>query len=218
MLVLADLHADAAGLEAVLTKAAADGWDECLLLGDLVGYGPEPDVLLDMVDGLSIRAAVRGNHEDMLAQLRRGEAATARPDVTAPLELALTQLSADRLDWLERLPDTAVTDDWHAVHAAPRRQEYLISRVLARQNEAHMQRDLVFFGHTHVPMVFHKPQGGDWTARPMNRPENRLRMMPGDRLMINPGSTSRNRDHGGGRSYATFDSDSGDILIRRFAS
>jgi hypothetical protein len=79
-LVLADVHADLEALDRVLADAAG-GWDRLLLLGDLVGYGHAPAEVVDRLRALEPAAAVRGNHEAMLAALRAGR----RPRAVAPI-------------------------------------------------------------------------------------------------------------------------------------
>ena len=72
LLLLSDIHAYADALERVLRDAEGD-WDEAVVLGDIVGYGPEPVRALERVRDLPRRAAILGNHEAMLFRLLDGE-------------------------------------------------------------------------------------------------------------------------------------------------
>ena len=62
-LVLSDIHANIDALEAVLAAASSNAWDRVMVLGDLVGYGAEPNAVVDRVRALNPVAVIRGNHD-----------------------------------------------------------------------------------------------------------------------------------------------------------
>ncbi len=205
-LVLSDIHADAAGLERALEAAANPGWDEVLVLGDLIGYGSEPRRTLELLSGLNVRATIIGNHENMLSKLQAGADLRLSPHILQPLEQCLRELSADELEMLTSLPDEAAGEGWQAVHGSPRsRFSYVLSSVDARLAEPHMSADLCLIGHTHLPGVFQLEQPCRWRHRPARLEKQSWELPAGSRFILNPGSVFLNRDHMRGGSYGLLD-------------
>lgn len=216
LLVISDIHADAASLERVLADAARRGWDEALFLGDAVGYGNEPGAAVALLRSLPLRAGVRGNHEAMLNELRSGRRLRAGRKVTGMLTRHLQGLSDDDLDFLDRLGEGHLDDRWGAVHGSLREpSEYLISVPVARANAGHMERDVYFVGHTHVPGAYLQRPDGPWGARSFNSAEGSLRLPEGSRAFLNPGSVSLPRDRIPGSGYAIFDEESREFTVYR---
>ena len=201
MLVLSDIHADAAGLQAVLDHAGEAGWDELVLLGDLIGYGSQPAEILAMLQALPVRAAVTGNHERMLADLRAGQELRMSRAVLAGLERCLQELDAAQLDWLEALPEVARLPGVQVIHGSPAGVfDYVLSARDARIAEPHLLEPLCLIGHSHLPGIFLK-EAGAWSARPARRAEHTWQLSEGTTAILNPGSVLLNRDRTGGRSY-----------------
>jgi predicted phosphodiesterase len=72
-LILTDIHANLEALETVLSDAQARGYDETLVLGDLVGYGADPNAVVERVRALQPTAIVRGNHDKVAFGLDQAE-------------------------------------------------------------------------------------------------------------------------------------------------
>jgi predicted phosphodiesterase len=218
LLVISDVHADARALEAVLEDADRRGWDRALFLGDAVGYGDEPGAALALLRSLDMQAGVSGNHEAMLAELREGRMRGISGAVTASLADNLRQLAPDDLGFLDRLEQLHLADDWGAVHGAPReRFEYLISVPVARANAGHMERDLYFVGHTHVPGAYLETPDGDWQVRGFTTNEGTVRIPRGARAFLNPGAISLPRDTIPGSSYGIYDDETREFTVFRRA-
>ncbi len=216
LLVLSDIHADAEGLEEVLAAAASEGWQQVLLLGDLVGYGSGPARTLELLAGLDVLASVGGNHEQMLGDLRAGAALRLQDAVLRPLQLCIQQLDASQLDYLTGLPDRASFAGWQALHGGPEsRFDYLLSAVDLRRAEPHLATGLTLVGHTHVPGMFLRGEAGRWQVRPARREVSHWQFEPGAQAVLNPGSVFRNRDSAGGRSYGILDLDEYSFTVHR---
>src|SRR5918993_638960 len=101
-LVLTDIHANLEGLEACLANAATYGYDRLLVLGDIVGYGPDPNAVIDRIRELAPAAIVRGNHDKVAMGLNQAEGfhAAARAAATWMLEM----LTPSNREWLIALP------------------------------------------------------------------------------------------------------------------
>jgi len=207
LLLLSDIHAAEAALERVLADAERRGWDRLVFLGDAVGYGAEPEAVLQRLISLRPLVALQGNHELMLLQLLAGEEVHAVPDIIRVLEGHAAALSDASLAFIRGLPLEHLNGDWAAVHGGLRDPwEYIISIPAARANLPHMRRPLYFVGHTHVPGAFlHHVESGRWQARAFRSAENRLQLPEGARAFINPGAVGKARDGLPGAAYAIYD-------------
>lgn len=163
--LLSDLHANLRALDACLAHAAEAGATHHALLGDLVGYGPEPAAVLDRVMELAGAGAIvlRGNHDDA-ARAPAGEARTAE-DLSAQWTHA--QLAPAHLAFLAGLPLTARVEDALLVHASahePQQWEYVDRPALARRCLAAAEADWdvrrVFCGHVHEQKLYYHGADG----------------------------------------------------------
>ncbi len=137
-LVLSDIHANIAALDAVL--AAAPAVDEIWHLGDVVGYGPEPDAVVARLGELGA-LGVRGNHD--AAAVGGDEIESFNVDARRAMEWTRAAISDGTRAWLERLPERLVRDDWTLVHGSPRDPiwEYVTSTPVARAAFADLRHD-----------------------------------------------------------------------------
>jgi putative phosphoesterase len=165
-----DIHGNAAALRAVLDDLGERAVDQVYCLGDLVGYGPEPNAVIDLVREATI-PTIAGNYDDGVA-FERGECGCyyaddeARRIGDASYAFTLATVTADNKAWLRALPQELRFEvggtRFHLVHGSPRRiNEYLMKdrdlrtyERLAQSEEA----DVLVFGHTHVP--WHRRHGG----------------------------------------------------------
>lgn len=216
LLLLSDIHAYADELERVLVDAEGD-WDEAVVLGDVVGYGPEPVRAVERVRHLPLRAALEGNHEVMLWNVIAGKPVRAARGVVQALESHALQLEESHLQFLRELAERHTAGAWSAVHGSPReRFEYLLSVADARRNEPHMLRDIVFIGHTHVPGAYLRgPDDRDWEVVPVRHGSQTLEIPEGSKAFVNPGSVGPARDGGEGAAYAIFDEGARTVVWRR---
>lgn len=228
-LVLSDVHADASGLDRVLADAEGR-WDRLLLLGDLVGYGPEAAAVVRRLRELGPAALVRGNHEEMMAALLDGRDPRAAPDIVRTLEDHAEALSDEERSWLLEAPLRHSEGSAPSGEAAARRATglalvhghpdperpfaYLLSVPAARAAAPHADRDLTFVGHTHVPGGFVE-RDGRWKPFPARRHETRATLPDGARAFLNPGSVSRARDGGPGGCYLIWDDETREVIVRR---
>ena len=224
-LVLTDVHADAASLDRVL-RDADGGWDRLALLGDLIGYGAEPVETVARLRALEPVAAVRGNHEAMLARSLAGHRVAATPAVLDVLAAHAEALPADDLAWVLGRPlrallpagDTADADlSAELVHGSPdpdRPFDYLLGVPAARRAIRFARRPLLLFGHTHVPggFVLHRER---WRPISARREETRVDLPTDASALLNPGSVAAARDGGPGGCYLIVDHDARTALIRR---
>ncbi len=186
--VLSDIHSNLAALEAV--RADLPPVDEIWVLGDIVGYGPQPNEVVRVLQELGARS-VLGNHD--AAAIGSITAEEFNADARAAIEWTATQLDANAKTYLATLPEVRVSGDLTAVHGSPREPiwEYIASPAIAAANLASFETWLCIFGHTHLPIIF-RAADGRVEAIPAT-PGEPVRL-DARRALMNPGSVGQPRD------------------------
>ncbi len=206
-LLLSDVHANAVALAAVLRHAETKRWQEVIFLGDAVGYYPQPEEVIATLSALPLAAALLGNHDAMLLEPDTGGAATGV--VTEVIGKQRRTLSRSARTFLAGLSGRAEADGWEAVHSTLEGSwDYVDSLARAQSEPARMSRPLLFFGHTHVPVVYlFTEHQGEWLSRsvPLTKEASSYRLPPNARALVNPGSVGQPRDGVPLASYAVFD-------------
>lgn len=201
--VLSDIHANLVALDAVLTHAGAV--DAVWHLGDVVGYGPDPDGVVERLAAVGA-VGVRGNHD--AAACGGTEIDWFNPDARAAMDWTRSRISPATRRWLEALSERGRDGDFTLVHGSPRDPiwEYVTSIPVARANLAALETPFGLHGHTHVPIAYREDDGrveamspGDGSSLPLD----------GRRLLLNPGSVGQPRDGIPSASYAVLDADAG---------
>src|SRR5215469_15888816 len=114
-LILSDIHANLTALEAVL-EAAKDKWDKAVCLGDVVGYGPDPNEVIDRVRSLNA-VTIRGNHDKAGSGLANAE--DFNPVARAVALWTREHLRPENREWLENLPTGPLqVNSFYMVHGA----------------------------------------------------------------------------------------------------
>jgi predicted phosphodiesterase len=208
VLVLSDIHANATALNAAL--AAAKGrWEECVCLGDVVGYGPDPNQVVTTVRKVA-KQTIRGNHDKATSGLMDTE--DFNPVAKAAVDWTRSQLTPDNLAWLNALPQGPLeAAGLVLVHGAFQDEdEYVFTPAQALDGLLDSSGPLTFFGHTHH-------QGGFsyfdsnleiLQLRPRaSEPFAALRIEPDRRYLLNPGSVGQPRDGDPRAAFAIADLD-----------
>ncbi len=210
-LVLSDIHANAVAFEAVLRHAERQRFDKVLFLGDAVGYYSEPATVVARLRELEPIALI-GNHDAMLLEQDEAGATripTGESFVTEIIHRHLQALEPKARAFLRSFVPRVIEDEWEAVHGALRSPwEYLNTLTAAQANLPYLQRNLCFFGHTHVPAVYacvQSEQGEMWRAVALRGEKALYRLPPNARVFFNPGSVGQPRDGVPLASYAIFD-------------
>ncbi|MGH2511611.1 MAG: metallophosphoesterase family protein [Candidatus Limnocylindrales bacterium] len=191
--VLSDIHANLRALDAILARIGSV--DAVWHLGDVVGYGPEPDAVVDRLRELGA-LGVQGNHDlaatgdDVIRDFNR--------DARAAMEWTRRTISQPTLAWLAALPRRLTIGDFNLVHGSPRDPtwEYILTEAAAAANMAVMPTRLGLFGHTHLPWAYL----ADAATVAGSAVESRLPStgstveLDGRRALLNPGSVGQPRD------------------------
>ena len=197
--VLSDIHSNLAALEAV-TKDMHQ-IDEIWVLGDIVGYGPQPNEVISTLQQLGART-VMGNHDG--AAIGAVDAADFNPDAGRAIAWTGENIDDNARAYLGSLPVVRTDGDLTAVHGSPRDPiwEYVTSPAIAAVNFSAFETRFCLFGHTHIPVVFR--QDGDSALAVRGAPDSPVDL-DGARCLINPGSVGQPRDGNPDSSYLILD-------------
>lgn len=204
ILIISDIHANIQALEAVLK--AAGKVDAVYCLGDLVGYGPDPNEVIDRLRGIPRLECLLGNHDAALVgQINRS---TFNDEARQNIEWAQNEINQSNFLYLQALPLRKELGDATLVHGSPRNPvwEYLLDSYTVMLNYGFFNTQVCFVGHTHLPIIYfdqlNNSQGPDWQTLH----DNDFISIKG-RMILNPGSVGQPRDHDPRASYAIFDSE-----------
>ena len=214
-LVLSDIHSNREALEAVLKSVRRKRFDKVAFLGDLVGYGANPNQTVDLLRGLRPLAAIRGNHDKVCAGIENGEMFNR-----IALEAAMwtrKKLTRANLQWLKALPrgPLAVEDGVGLAHGTPLDEDaYIFGEIEALNVFRRTDFQVCFFGHSHFPVIFELSPDAITTILTVP-PSFRYKLRPGMRYLINPGSIGQPRDGNPEASFAIYDGTARTVTIQR---
>ena len=213
ILVVSDVHANLGALDAVIKDAGA--FDRVWCLGDVVGYGPDPNECVERLRSFDL-LCLAGNHD--LAVVGKITLIDFNSDAKEAVAWSRFKLNTANRDWLETLPTVMAVPEFdvtlvHGSFADPV-WEYIHTPPIARGTLESITTRNCFNGHTHVPIVFRKPEFeiGISTERLLVNKSLSLKL---DRLIINPGSVGQPRDEDSRAAYMLFDTDAMTVTHRR---
>jgi len=207
--VLSDIHANLAALDAV--REDLPELDETWVLGDIVGYGPQPNEVIRALQEMGARS-VLGNHDG--AAIGTVDPADFNPDARTAIEWTAGVVDPNARSYLATLPEVRRDGELTAVHGSPRDPiwEYIVSPGVAAANLEAFETRVCLFGHTHLPVVFHV-EDGRMAVVPAT-PDAPIRINAG-RALVNPGSVGQPRDGNPAAAYLLMDTDAGVVEFRR---
>jgi predicted phosphodiesterase len=195
ILVLSDLHSNVTALDAVL-DAVKGRWDRSVCLGDVVGYGPDPNEVTARLRELGTQT-IRGNHDKAVTGLMPTD--DFNPVAKSAVEWTRAQLKPEYFLWLSTLPQGPLASDGIVlVHGALQDEdEYVFTPAQALDGLLDSTAEVTFFGHTHhqggfsyldsqLEVLQIRPRTGEAFAA--------LRIEPPRRYLLNPGSIGQPRD------------------------
>jgi diadenosine tetraphosphatase ApaH/serine/threonine PP2A family protein phosphatase len=216
--VISDVHGNLEALRAVLADADGAGFSRMVNLGDMVGYGPEPDACVKLLRERAVES-VLGNHEHGLVEAQaRG---WFNPQARRALDRTRTLLSDEALMYFRTLPRTIEVCGALFVHGCP---PGLVSRYLYELDEDDLRETfglyanrLCFAGHTHELERISLGADGRRVERDPLR-KGRCRLDPAARHIINAGSVGQPRDGDNKAKYILWtpgeNGDPGEIEVR----
>lgn len=218
-LVISDIHSNLEALEAVLHASAAQKYDRLLVLGDLVGYGADPNAVVQRIRGLNPAGIVRGNHDKVAAELENAE--DFNPLARTAANWTRRALTRDTLDYLQTLPlGPQVIDDLIEIcHGSPLDEDlYVVADIDAIRSLDWSRRPVCLFGHTHTALCARLDSRKHLEIEaPQGHPEFVIPLHADVKYLINPGSVGQPRDGDSRAAYAIADVDQKTITLYRVA-
>lgn len=202
--IISDIHANLTALKRVIADALSQGVEKFVCLGDIVGYGPQPDETLDCVRALS-GYVIAGNHDD---------AVSGRGDESAFIDLASDaikrhreSIGSDGIKFLRGLPHRLKGDGFLASHGdfvKPEEFRYIDNESVAAENFNEFSDQLMFVGHTHEPCIYLIGESN----RVYKLDAQDFELESSKRYIVNPGSVGYPRECGGvcRSTYVIYDS------------
>jgi predicted phosphodiesterase len=212
ILVMSDIHANYTALEAVLSDAG--DVDETWCLGDLVGYGPDPNAVVEEMREIKNLTCLMGNHD--VAVIGKMSLETFNGDARRSLMHHEKVLNASNLDFIRSLPSRSkVRGEVTIAHGSPRDPlwEYILNSLTARLNFDHFDTPWCFVGHSHIQSIFVKDEVLDKVTVEQTKPDVTLELHP--KLILNPGSVGQPRDRDPRAAYAIYDTEARTWTPRR---
>ena len=210
---ISDIHANIDALDTVLADIAGQEIDRIVCLGDIVGYGPDPNECVAKVREVA-EVTVVGNHD--YAALGRIDTLGFNEYARAAADWTAQALDKESVKFLETLPLEIVLDGVRLVHASPldpERWTYILSYQEAKRQFAAFTERICFIGHSHLPIVVEEVDE-EIRAIPF-APDAPVRLHKDRRYLVNVGSVGQPRDRDPRTGYAWYDSEAGAVMLRR---
>lgn len=213
--ILSDIHGNREALAAVLADPAFAGAGRVVILGDIVGYGPDPGWCVDVAQRLVAEGAicVRGNHDHAIAHADPAMSPLAR----AVIDWTRPRLTAAQRDFLAGLPMTAALDDLLFVHASADHPEdwiYVTAENRAMAAFRGCTARLLFCGHTHRPALWSQDRGGR-VAGQRWQPGLPVPLLASRRWLAVVGAVGQPRDGAVQAAWALLDTERAELTFRR---
>jgi len=200
ILILSDIHANLTALDTVLAKAGSV--DEVWCLGDVVGYGPDPNECIERVRSLPNIKCIRGNHD--AAALNLIDTVSFNPEARRAIYWTQDTLTTGSITYLQSFPEKIQIDDVTLSHGSPRHPvwEYLLDTNTALINFNYFDTDYCFVGHTHLPVVYNLRDGSNVVGLSVPQADTTRDLLR--RTIVNPGSVGQPRDHDPRAAFAIY--------------
>ena len=208
--IISDVHSNLQALEAVFEDLEGKGVEECVCLGDIVGYGPNPNECVDLIrEKCSI--TVKGNHDEVDNE----DLVNDKFNESAKKGFFWTQenLTQENKDWLNALPYHFKKYGCLLVHANPMNPKgwkYVTDLAIAEDCFDYFDESVCFLGHTHVPFIVKNEDGETHLMQ-----EKEFQIEYDEKLLVNVGSVGQPRDKNPKASYAIFDSKKQKLTLHR---
>lgn len=203
VLIFSDVHANINALEAVLD--AAGDVDATWCLGDLVGYGPDPNECINRVRIIPNLICVLGNHD--AAALGKIKLDAFNSEARRSVNWMQETLSKENLLFLFSLNEIQVVDDVTLTHGSPRNPiwEYILDISIAKDNFNFFSNRFCIVGHTHIPLGFFQIDGSEQLKWKLLEMGESLKIV--GRAILNPGSVGQPRDRDMRAAYAIYNTE-----------
>ncbi|HHE55629.1 MAG TPA: metallophosphoesterase [Caldithrix abyssi] len=203
--VISDIHGNLEALTKAIDYIKAQNINEIYCLGDIVGYGPNPNECLEIVRQ-QCKVVLMGNHDYAAIGLARIEYFNDFAKMAT--YWTMNQLSEENKEFLRGLPFMYQTDRFIMVHASPTNPEhwyYILTMNDALIEMQSFKQNICFVGHSHVPVIFNQQTSF----------KNDITIEPNQKYIVNVGSVGQPRDGDPRLSFVLFDPEAGQIKYVR---
>ncbi|MCK5003856.1 MAG: metallophosphoesterase family protein [Candidatus Aminicenantes bacterium] len=214
-LIFSDIHSNLEAFEKLLSLKITDSIDKFLFLGDLVGYGADPNDTISLFRSMNNTFAIRGNHDKVISNLE--SSSLFNPVAAFSAEWSKVKLSDENKKFLKELKKGPVIVDHFLTicHGSTFDEDYYVFSVFeAVESLKFMKTSIGFFGHTHFPVIYFQ-RNNKLNAIPLNS-DKKIKLDPNTRYLINPGSIGQPRDKNPRSSFIIYDSDKREIVFSRY--
>lgn len=201
ILVTSDIHSNLDALQAVIEAAGV--FDEAWCLGDIAGYGPDPNECISLVKNLPNLKCVMGNHDLALSSNRNLD--VFNEEAKQAILISKKIISEESLAFLRELPEMISMDIATLVHGSPQNPiwEYILEKYTALEAFEVVETQFTFVGHSHLPILFTQNAPGEISQRQLLQPGSVIHF--NERAILNPGSVGQPRDNDPRASFGLFD-------------
>jgi predicted phosphodiesterase len=209
--ILSDVHGNLEAFQAVLKDLSQEKVDQVFFLGDIVGYGADPDKCIDNLQELT-SCVVAGNHD--WAAVGLTDSSHFNHAAKTAVEWTARKISADHQEFLKKLPLLQNHPDLTLVHAAPNQPEawdYVHSHHEASLSFQHFDQQICFIGHSHTPVAFEQNEEGTTYLLP----DTTFTLRDSYRYIINTGSVGQPRDGDPRSAYGIYNQDDSLFTLKR---
>jgi len=209
--IISDIHSNLEALNVVLERLK--GLEKIICLGDLVGYGPNPNECVKIVRDLNI-PTIAGNHDK--ASIGEMEITWFNRNARDAILWTRKELTEENVEYLKSLPLILEFEDFEIVHGSLRDPllEYITSIMEAVPTLEKMKKPLCFIGHSHVPLCIVKEKDGEYNGWMLGDGDV-VRLKEFERTIVNVGGVGQPRDGDPRASYGVYDSDKKEASIYR---
>lgn len=211
-LIVSDIHANLAALNAVIADAGS--FDRIWSLGDITGYGPDPNECIERLREFPL-TTLAGNHD--WAVLGKLDLDEFNRDARTACLWTRQRLTPPNYEFLKALPVTVEEAGYTLVHGSPSEpvEEYVLDVLTAEYNFTRFSTAVCLLGHSHWPVAFMQPEDATSLCVQVRVPYFQPLQFNGGRWIINPGSVGQPRDGNPDASYALLDVEKGVWEYRR---
>ena len=213
--LIADIHANLEAFQTVLADIKEQKCTHYACVGDVVGYGPNPQECLQIVRSMGM-PVVKGNH-DVSCSMDE-ELDGFNPHAAEAVMWTRNQLTAEERQWLKDLKYFRMVTSFSMVHATldgPQRWGYVFDKLAAAASFPYQNTPVCFFGHTHVPLAFIREPSATGNSVVKGGTYSKFKVDPTKKYFVNVGSVGQPRDNNPKAAYVVYDLDEATIELRR---
>lgn len=215
-LVISDIHSNLEAFEKLLNIKKVKEVDKILFLGDLVGYGSNPNEVIDLFRSLKNVAYIRGNHDKVVAGIE--SSSLFNPVAAFSAEWSKHNITKENLEFLKNIEmGPKVVDHFSTIcHGSVFDEDYYVFSIFeASESMKSMKTSVGFYGHTHFPVMYLLRNNKIDTV-PFVK-DTKIKLDANTKYLLNPGSIGQPRDKDPRPSYIIFDSNKKELLFQRFS-